>query len=776
MDFVYLFDETNEEILKYAGGKGASLCKMKKLGINVPDGFVILSTAFNDNKLKADAIKSIEDKLSKLPDVKLAVRSSALSEDTATTSFAGEFETILDVDKKDVIDAVKKVASSTKSIRVAEYSKAHGLEDDHKIAVVVQILIKAAMSGVTFSCDPITGSHLNIVGNFVYGTGEQLVSGDYNAYEFKISRLNGKYVGEKSFAPFSKAMYKTVLKIENIFNSMEDIEWAVYDENLYILQARPITTLQTINYDTYEVNQSLDTDALWTSNNVSEAVPDVMSPFTFSILHEMDLECQKVPGYFMFGNICGRCYTNISVIYSALGKFGYNIKNTENLMSDAFGFVPKNIKVPIYPFKFFPLLKEMISRSKQSIKRMQDSKKNKAYYLEHTSTWYKEILKSIDNADSKDELLELWDKNLRPYLSKLWYIWFGGAGSATLIGFRKKLVSMVGEEKGNLLCSNFSGSSGSLSSMKPLLCIEDVINGKMTKEEYSEKYGHRSPHEFEVYYEYPGDDPNYIENQIKEFKESALVPQALLKNQKEVFEKTKREFINKYPNKEKWLNKKLETISNDANTRESLRNEFIKVFRAMRQLLLKIGKVCNINDDIFMVYGFEISKLLKGDTSFLKNISKRKENFERYQKYPIFPQFIRGRFNPDEWINSKDRRQDYFDINAEPSYSDDNIIKGLAGAPGNVTGVVHVLHNFEEANDFKKGEILVTSLTNIGWTPMFPKASAIVTDIGAPLSHAAIVARELGIPAVVGCGNGTTLLKTGDRVMVNGSLGIVTKI
>jgi pyruvate,water dikinase len=75
-----------------------------------------------------------------------------------------------------------------------------------------------------------------------------------------------------------------------------------------------------------------------------------------------------------------------------------------------------------------------------------------------------------------------------------------------------------------------------------------------------------------------------------------------------------------------------------------------------------------------------------------------------------------------------------------------------------------------------QGEILVATTTNVGWTPLFPKAAAVVTDVGAPLSHAAIVAREMGIPAVVGCGNATLRLKTGDRVIVDGGNGIVEKV
>ncbi len=89
-------------------------------------------------------------------------------------------------------------------------------------------------------------------------------------------------------------------------------------------------------------------------------------------------------------------------------------------------------------------------------------------------------------------------------------------------------------------------------------------------------------------------------------------------------------------------------------------------------------------------------------------------------------------------------------------------------------GTVRVLASFDESDQLLPGEVLVTSLTNIGWTPLFPLAAAIVTDLGAPLSHAAIVARELGVPAVVGCGDATARLHTGDRVLVDGAAGTVT--
>jgi len=102
-----------------------------------------------------------------------------------------------------------------------------------------------------------------------------------------------------------------------------------------------------------------------------------------------------------------------------------------------------------------------------------------------------------------------------------------------------------------------------------------------------------------------------------------------------------------------------------------------------------------------------------------------------------------------------------------------DIIKGAAGSAGRVEGVVCRINSPEEGDQLRPGEILVASTTNVSWTPLFPRAAAVVTDIGAPLSHAAIVAREFGIPAVVGCGNATMRLRTGDRVLVDGGRGVV---
>src|SRR4029079_1182447 len=100
-------------------------------------------------------------------------------------------------------------------------------------------------------------------------------------------------------------------------------------------------------------------------------------------------------------------------------------------------------------------------------------------------------------------------------------------------------------------------------------------------------------------------------------------------------------------------------------------------------------------------------------------------------------------------------------------------VRGFPGSGGIVEGRVRVLLDADQGAALQSGEVLVTTITNVGWTPLFPRAAAVITDVGAPLSHAAIVARELGIPAVVGCGNATMRLRTGDLVRVDGTAGTV---
>jgi len=167
-----------------------------------------------------------------------------------------------------------------------------------------------------------------------------------------------------------------------------------------------------------------------------------------------------------------------------------------------------------------------------------------------------------------------------------------------------------------------------------------------------------------------------------------------------------------------------------------------------------------------------MGRLLHRDESPLSAVPGRRATYETYCALPPYPALIRGRFDPVRWAADPNRRADYYDERGTIAPTDDTVT-GLAGASGIAEGVARVISQVEDAGQLGDGEILVTTVTNIGWTPIFPQAAALVTDVGAPLSHTAIVARELGIPAVVGCGNATMQLHTGDRIRVDGAKGTV---
>jgi len=776
------FDELTIDKQRMAGGKGGMLAKMYQEGYPVPEGFVILPSAFYKEKLKREALDGIKEKLTLIRNnhgnCSFAVRSSALSEDSATASFAGEFETVLNVSSDIAIEAaIDTVFKSRESERVKSYSSFQGIEEAHEIAVVVQLMVQSEISGVLFTADPITGSFTSMIGNYVHGLGEQLVSGEANAFDFKLKRPMGGYEGPEGFKKYASILFKLASKLEKNLGAPQDIEWAVAKNKLYILQARPITTLRAFNLDTYEVNYSLVGDELWTNTNVAEAIPDVYPPFTWSIARQLDESMNFIPDYYVFsGNICGRPYMNISrrvsMISTISGKDG---NSALKLLGDLYGQLPEGIAMPIYPFSRLEVLGIMLPIVGRTAKQSMKGIKNLPIFLKETPAWCKSMRNNIKAAKTKEELLTLWSTQLKPYYLEALNCASMSAMKLTNVStLEKKLTELMGSEDSNTLLSNLRVGAG-LVSLGPVLGISKVIKGEMSREEYLINYGHRGPHEYELSIADPMEDSDWLEIQIQEAKKSEVDVEELLQKQMVKYEAAKARFKEKYPSKLKWLEKRLVKAAEGAQLREEGRSEFVRAYRVVRAFALKTAELTGVGEDIFFLYIDEVEELLKGITSQLKHIPARRKSYEFYKTLPPFPSNIRGRFNPLEWMKEPNRRLDYYDASmpVELTGVSSATLKGCPGAAGRVEGVVRILTKPEEANLLQLGEILVATTTNIGWTPLFPKAAAIITDIGAPLSHAAIVARELGIPAVVGCNNATLRLKTGDRVIVDGGQGIV---
>jgi pyruvate,water dikinase len=317
-----------------------------------------------------------------------------------------------------------------------------------------------------------------------------------------------------------------------------------------------------------------------------------------------------------------------------------------------------------------------------------------------------------------------------------------------------------------------------LSSLGPLVGLSEVVRGEKSREEYLEQWGHRGPFEAEASMPRPLEDPDWLDKQIVTFKQSVVDVRDMLAGQRARFDSAWKRLVECYPRKSKKLRKRLEKAAATYRTREAIRSEFTRLIWISRAWALRAGELTGIGDDIFFLIDDEILGLLKGNDTVTTCIPARRQTYEKYKTLPPYPLIISGRFDPFQWAGDPDRSTYLYDsrqrnIEELLKPSSENVILGTPGSAGQVEGTVCRLDTPDDWHKLRQGEILVTSTTNIGWTLLFPKLSGIVTDVGAALSHAAIVARELGIPAVVNCGVATMRLETGDRVRVNGTQGTV---
>ena len=329
----------------------------------------------------------------------------------------------------------------------------------------------------------------------------------------------------------------------------------------------------------------------------------------------------------------------------------------------------------------------------------------------------------------------------------------------------------MGEEDARALRSGMHRAGGELASLGPLLGIARVRDGSMTAAAYADEWGHRGPDEFEVATPRPAEDPAWLDRQAAEADD----PAPLLAAAASAREAAWRRLVSAHPKVATQWERRLEKAGEKGRAREWARSEFVRTFWVFREFYVRAGDLNGLGDDVFLLPVEELAAVLTGAPVPHTDLAERRAAYERYRALPPLPTVIRGRIDPEAWAADPHRRSDFYDATANGrAAAGEQGITGFPGSAGVVDGIARVALSIEDARALEPGEILVTTVTNVGWTPLFPRAAAVVTDVGAPLSHAAIVARELGIPAVVGCGDATSRIGTGDRVRVHGSAGTVT--
>jgi phosphohistidine swiveling domain-containing protein len=795
IESVYFFSKIKKEHRRLAGGKGNTLAYLYQKNYPVPNGFVIMPSAFQHDEISPEAWKQVQMHLRQLrktnAGTSFAVRSSALGEDSITASFAGQFETILRVHTdEEVRQSIQAVRRSGYSEGVQVYCAAKGLEESPDMAVVVQQLITADISGVLFTADPVTGSCNEMTGNFIMGLGEALVSGQVEPLVFTLKRSAGftgrnVYCGPPAVRPFARRLYKLGQHLEQEFGCPQDIEWAIAGSKLYILQSRPITTMNAYNPLTGEFNDSLSGDYLWTNVNFGEGMPKVMTPLSWSLVQRVFESCSNfLPGFKNSGNICGRPYLNLSIPASILQSLGVRRKTVLKILESMYTRLPKDIEIPTIPMPPFSQGTILLNFVKMIIKF------NKAFrklpgYLADNPVWCEKMRESIYETRTREELISLWLDEIEPHLLQGAWIYVGSASRLPYINkLRSKLTRLVGAEDADQLISNLgcvlymNMHSELLASLGPILGIAQVASGKMDSATYIAQYGHRGPNEFELSVPRSAEDPAWFNEQLKRLEIAPVDVEALLRQQRTRFTDAWQRLRANHPYRALLMQHRIKEAALRNYQREAGRSEYTRDRWLARAFALQAAHLTSLGDDIFFLTIDELLEVLAVDATAVDYIAIRKQMHKQYMSLPAYPPFIRGRFEPSRWSTDPKRRIDIYDpynsiLQDDSSHLQRKVVYGTPVSAGRIEGIVRRLDHPKDGEQLQEGEILVTALTDISWTPLFLRAAAIVTDVGAPLSHSAIVARELGIPAVVGCGNATVYLKTGDYVIIDGGLGVV---
>ena len=847
------------------GGKARNLFLLKDKGFNVPNFVVIpqeelLKQIGNDNSIdrQAQIINDfifpegfINDVLKQLPDVTfLAVRSSAIDEDGNEFSFAGLFESHLFVTKEQLAENIKKVWRSAFSERVIEYRKTNNISAKTGIAVIIQEMVDAEVAGVAFGINPVTGNRKEKVISAVYGLGEGLVSGELNAdtYIIKETKQIDEQLTKKTHQlVFDKNNNSGTLKtdveqskqiqstlnhqqikelegvLNNLFilyNSYQDIEFAYKNGQLYLLQARPITTLN-------KLPDAGGEHIIWDNSNIIESYPGVTTPLTFSFIIKVyeavyrqfvammgvtneDIDENKETFANMLGLINGRVYYNLLSWYKALAMLpGYSINAEfmEKMMGVKERFELKQVKTRT---KFQERMR-VLKMVRTIIKNLRALPKMRIDFVHDFNTKMKEYDAIDFNTKNADELMFLY-LNFEQTLLKKWkaplvndffaMIYFGVLQKLVV----KYKIDDTGTVHNNLMC----GAKDIISTEPIQRCLniatliqedskakqlflsksaQDIhkslseLSNEIQKEikAYIEKFGDRCVGELKLETITYKQNPSAFIQIIKSYVEQGITKHNShsdidIKMRNEAEAKVKKALSGK-PLKKWMFNYFLKRSRTLVSSRENLRYERTRAFGVVRELFCSIGNVFYAEGfieqprDIFYLTKEEIFDYIKGTSSnynLKELISLRKKQFAGFEKQTTAERIdTRGIVYTGN--NFYQKRQ------TNPLNGD---LKGLGCCPGRVRAKVQVVHN---PNDVKNlnGDILVTSSTDPGWVTLFPTASAILVERGSLLSHSAIVSREMGKPCIVGITGLLDTLTTGDEVEMDGSTGeikIITKV
>lgn len=765
------------------------------------------------------------------PDAHFAVRSSATLEDGEDASFAGLFETVLNVKSyADIAQAIKQCWSSLFTERVHGYMRDKALDAPLGMALVVQVLVPAEKSGVLFTVDPVAGLDKQMLIEACFGLGEALVSGQvtpdqyhYNWYEKELSH---RVISEKDVqcvrlphAPFVKleplsksqstkavlditeveTLANMALQIQTLAGHPVDIEWAFHAGQCYILQSRPITQMG------FAAIPGEWTTADFRDGGVSASVctPLMASLYKYVMDASMPAHMRKISLLGAEGTVdwmetfFGRPYWNLQAVKDSMLRVpGFK----EHHFDEGLGIVPRyegtgrtSRTTPKTIINGLQTLWGIHKGKTQTLKSLPGFATKQGARLKELSDLNTQAMDDVEFFAFYDTFIQNeYYETENTYFD---FIYF----NSHINSFFKETLTKLGVDMSAL--PNLLSGLSNLSHVQPvneMWAIRDQIKqspnattyweqdaetlatalsqGDMPMGEAVQKYlsrfGYHSRKELDLTVPRYDEDVAYVIKQIQEFVAQPDDFSPVERNEKQSRQARQAglDLLEKLPKRhQKKLSAKLTEVRLFLWWREELRDlsthyyAYVRRFTLQCEARLLRASLLEKGGDIFFLDKDSLLRFLKKEipTKDLRAlVEKNKAYYQSFAKYEI-PDELGSRYSGPAPELSNDQDLGEYDF------------KGIAGSPGNITGVARVIKDIDDAGRLQSGDILVTRCTDPGWTSKFCLLSGVVTETGGILSHAAVICREYGIPAILAVKRATTEIKDGQTITLNGSLGTV---
>lgn len=821
------------------GNKGLSLCQLFQAGFHVPDGMILDSDVFDavidENGLEQAVHRELQTlckenvkevsrrltallknavlpaavikELSALTDINklYAVRSSSTKEDMEEHSFAGQYDTFLNVTVSDIERRVIACYQSMFGETILSYlTDRHISTDSLKMAVVIQEMVQADYSGVCFTVNPATGNDKELLIEVSDGTGDDLVSGRtapqqyrYDWYEDTELSCNAESSGEeRRISPPQLKQYAAVFRdIQQHFGYPCDIEFAVRDGHLYILQARRITKIRytgtpymwtTADFKDGGVSASICTPYMW---SLYEYIWEYsLRKFIVDSKILKDHELPPKLGKMFFA----RPYWNMSAVKKTMSRvIGYKEREFDNeygIRGDYEGDGETTGITPRSVCRMIPII------YKQS-RLLHDRKKNAGRYQSELLALYRKYKKKYDRHELGDLPEAFFELTHQIYLrSETTYFWQIFINTIHQSIYKDSLLRYISESE----YLSLLGSIDNISHLLPFYEIWDIsrtirqdpqamefwtsksvkeITRSLNNGEYGMpevrrligKYGYHSDKELDITYPCYYEDPQPLIQAVKDTvplddtfspvqdkeKGQAMYREILDKIQQKVSGRQYRKIV-----------KKVEAMRRMLWWREEFRDVSTRFYYLLRiytmayaKELAELGVLEKAEDVWFLKVGhlWDYRNELLSAPELREIIRKNKLYYNAYRNYMS-----------ENEIGTAIVRSD-----TVPAGAPSDTVRGLGANNGTVTGTARVIRDFSEIGRLRQGDILVTRFTDTGWTPKFAVLSGIVTEYGGILCHAAIVSREYGIPAIVCCKDAMSRIQDGQIITVDGTQGTV---